>query len=121
MVVESGEKLEGTNGAGYWPRTGRVHESSRSQVLRFSASLNHRCHFLLGSENHSKQFAIKLAQRTKARQGTTEAWLQPTSSNLGFTPNVGMEIGNRLFHAGSKGLAKEGHDTLTNRDGFNEK
>jgi len=35
-------------------------------------------------------------------------------------PRFWMEIGNRLFHAGSKGLAKEGHDTLTNRDGFNE-
>jgi hypothetical protein len=83
--------------------------------------LNHRCHFLLGSENHSKQFAIKLAQITKARQGDAEGLLQRMGSNLGFTPNVGMEIGNRLFHAGSKGLAKEGHDTVTNRDGFNEK
>src|SRR3954447_20508330 len=106
MVVESGEKLEWANGADCWPRTGRVHESSRSQVLRFSASLNHRCHFLLGPENHSKPFAIKLAHRTKVRQGKPRSWLQPTGSNLGFTPNVGMEIGNRLFHAGSKGLAK---------------
>ena len=69
---KSGEKLEGINGADLRPRTGRVHESSRSQVLRFSASLNHRCHFLVGSENHSRQFAIKLAQITKARQGQAE-------------------------------------------------
>jgi hypothetical protein len=32
-----------------------------------------------------------------------------------------MEIGNRMFHADCEGLAKKGHDTFTNRDGFNEK
>src|SRR3954452_17427613 len=93
MVVESGEKLEWANGADCWPRTGRVHESSRSQVLRFSASLNHRCHFLLGPENHSKPFAIKLAHRTKVRQGKPRSWLQPTGSNLGFYPQC--RDGNR--------------------------
>jgi len=49
-MVESDEELEGINGADQWPRTGRVHESSRGQVLRFSASLDHRRHSLLGFE-----------------------------------------------------------------------
>ena len=57
------------------------------------------------------KFAIKLPQITKARQGKLEgrpgARLQPTGSNLGFTPHVGVEIGNRMFHADCTSLAKK--------------
>jgi len=90
---KSGEKLEGINGADLRPRTGRAHESSRSQVLRFSASLNHRCHFLVGSENHSRQFAIKLAQITKARQGQAEGLAAASGLKLGGYPQC--RDGNR--------------------------
>jgi len=103
MVVESGEKLEGMNGAGWWPRTG---EFTRVRVARYCAS---QLPWITGAIFCSvlkitrSKLATKLARLTKARQGEAEgAWLQPTGSNLGFTPNVGMEIGNRMFHAGCK-------------------
>ena len=101
-MMESGEKLEGISGADVWPRTWSVHESSRGQVLRFSASLVHRCHSLVGSEISRRKFATKLAQITKARQGEAESLAAATDPNLGFTSYVGMEIGNRMFHAGRK-------------------
>jgi hypothetical protein len=97
--VKSGEELEGTNGADRWPRTGKVHESSRRQVLRFSASLDHHRHSLPGFENYSWQYATKLAQITKARQGEPEGRQQPMAQICAFTPNVGMAIRNRMFHA----------------------
>jgi TRAP-type mannitol/chloroaromatic compound transport system substrate-binding protein len=123
MMMESDEKLEEISGANQWPRTGRVHESSRGQVLRFSASLVHRCHSLVDSEIGRSQFAIKLAQITKARQWEAESPAAPNWLKFGFTPNVGMEIGNRMFHAGSEGLAKRattrsptGMDSMKRRD-----
>jgi hypothetical protein len=87
MVMESGEKLEGISGADSWPRTKRVHESSRGQVLRFSASLVHRCNSLVGTENRSTQFPCKLAQIAKVRQGEAERLAASQQSlNYEFAP-----------------------------------
>ena len=51
------------------PQTVGVHESSRRQVLRFSASLIHRCRSFVGSINRPSDFESRLADIVKDRHG----------------------------------------------------
>ena len=69
MVRKSGEKVEGTGDVSRRPQTTGVHESSRRQVLRFSASLIHRCHSLVGSEIARSDFDCRLADIVMVRHG----------------------------------------------------
>jgi hypothetical protein len=71
---KSGEKVEGTRDVSRRPQTTGVHESSRRQVLRFSASLIHRCHSLVGSINRPKRFRL---QASRYRHGPPRASRQP--------------------------------------------
>src|ERR1700691_3301338 len=72
MMRKSGEKVEGD--ADGPPQTAGVHESSRGQVLRFSASLIHRCRSLVGSVNRSKRFPIQADTHTdKLRRGQADS------------------------------------------------
>jgi hypothetical protein len=69
---KSGEKVEGD--ADGPPQTAGVHESSRGQVLRFSASLIHRCRSLVGSVNRPKRFPIQADTHTdKVRRGQADS------------------------------------------------
>jgi hypothetical protein len=70
---KSGEKLEGIRDADRRPQTVAVHKSSRGQVLRFSASLIHRCRSFVGSINRPSDFESRLAYIVKHRHG------QPTT------------------------------------------
>jgi hypothetical protein len=67
MMRKSGEKVEGTRDVDKRPQTMGVHESSRRQVLRFSASLIHRCRSFgcdafVGSINRPKRFRIEASR-----------------------------------------------------------
>lgn len=66
---KSGEKLEGIRDADRRPQTVAVHKSSRGQVLRFSASLIHRCRSFVGSINRPSDFESRLAYIVKHRHG----------------------------------------------------
>jgi hypothetical protein len=68
---KSGEKVEGIRDADRRPQTVEVHESSRGQVLRFSASLIHRCRSFVGSINRPSDFESRLADIVKHRHGAS--------------------------------------------------
>jgi hypothetical protein len=69
---KSGEKVEGIRDADRRPQTVGVHESSRGQVLRFSASLIHRCRSFVGSINRPSDFESRLADIVKNRHGQAD-------------------------------------------------
>jgi hypothetical protein len=72
MMRKSGEKVEGIRDADSRPQTVAVHESSRGQVLRFSASLIHRCRSFVGSINRPSDFDSRLADIVKDRHGQAD-------------------------------------------------
>src|SRR5450755_2734049 len=72
MMRKSGEKVEGIRDADRRPQTVGVHESSRGQVLRFSASLIHRCRSFVGSINRPSDFESRLADIVKDRHGQAD-------------------------------------------------
>ena len=82
MMRKSGEQVEGTRDVDKQPQTMGVHESSRRQVLRFSASSIHRCHSLVGSVNRPKRFQI---DASPYHQGSPRAADNPgTSADTSF-------------------------------------
>jgi hypothetical protein len=58
MMGKSGEKVEGTRDVPKRPQTMGVHQSPRRRVLRFSASLIHRCHSFVVQLNRATRFQI---------------------------------------------------------------
>lgn len=69
---KSDEKVEGIRDADRRPQTVGVHESSRGQVLRFSASLIHRCRSFVDSINRPSDFESSLADIVKDRHGQAD-------------------------------------------------
>ena len=76
MIRKSGEKVEGTRDADRRPQTVEVHESSRRQDLRVSASLIHRCRSFVGavsvgSVHRSRRFRIQASPYRQASPRTS--------------------------------------------------
>jgi hypothetical protein len=100
MMMKSKEELEGLL-AQVDSRDPEVLVSSRRRVLRFSASLDHHCHSRLVLKFVWSEVAAKLAGLPALAKGKTRAvpacrrWREIRA----FTPNVGMAIRNRMFHA----------------------